>query len=232
MYPISFVSLGPGDPELLTIKALSRLQEADAIFLPFTQSKEGEEKSRSLDIVKAHDLKAHTHLYRLPMSRQREETFRVYDQIGAEAIQLQSEGQRVVIGVEGDIAVYGSIHYVLEQLESQGIATEQVPGISSISAAASLAKLSLISQQERLVVIPGQCDETEMLRLLNLNHVLVIMKLSACRDILTTFLQTHPHFRYDYFENVGTPAQVHLSDPTTILQRGLPYFSLIIIHCK
>ena len=60
MYPISFVSLGPGDPELLTIKALSRLQEADAIFLPFTQSKEGEEKSRSLDIVKAHDLKAPT----------------------------------------------------------------------------------------------------------------------------------------------------------------------------
>ena len=52
-YPISFVSLGPGEPELITVKGLRQLQTADIIYCPATRNRQGESISRAADIVRA-----------------------------------------------------------------------------------------------------------------------------------------------------------------------------------
>ena len=56
MHPISIISLGPGDPELITLKGLRRLRQADAIYCPATVQPDGSLASRAADILRALDI--------------------------------------------------------------------------------------------------------------------------------------------------------------------------------
>ena len=168
-------------------------------------------------------------LYPLPMSKNRDAAWQVYEQIRCEAVELQRAGRRVVIAVEGDVSIYASIHYVLCQLKADGIPVEQVPGIPSFIAAAAMADLSLISQQQRLAVLPGDADVATLQQLLDTHHVVVVMKLSQCAEAVKDFLRQHPTITCHYFENVGTTEAFHTSVCDEILSRQLPYFSLCIL---
>lgn len=93
------VSLGPGDPELITLKALKVLNMADVIFCPATQSCDGQEKSRSLDILRQLPVDAvKIHTFHVPMSRKREEAEKAYDQVCTEIIRLaRSRGKPLLL---------------------------------------------------------------------------------------------------------------------------------------
>ena len=77
MFPVIFVSLGPGEPELITVKGLKALQTADCIFCPETLAKDGNRVSRAADILLQLDIPENTvHRFPLPMSKQREKALR------------------------------------------------------------------------------------------------------------------------------------------------------------
>ena len=230
MTPITFLSLGPGDPELLTFKALKTLKDADVVMVPATKNHEGVQKSRATDIINEWHLENRLMVYELPMLKDRQAVSLAYDRIFSDCVRLYQEGRRVVVAVEGDVSIYASIHYVMERLEEAGIPVEQSAGIPSFIAAAASAGLSLISQQQRLTILPGDA-ETEMLRqLLDSNHVVVVMKLSQCQEAVKEFLRQNPLTVCHYFENVGTPEAYHTTSHDEILSRQIPYFSLCVIY--
>ena len=71
------ISLGPGDPELITLKALKALNAVDVIFCPGTKSGEGRMKSRALDILRQLEVdETKIRLFQVPMSRDRQEGLR------------------------------------------------------------------------------------------------------------------------------------------------------------
>ena len=73
MFPVIFVSLGPGEPELITVKGLTALQAADCIFCPETLTKDGNRVSRAADILSQLDIPENTvRRFPLPMSKLRE----------------------------------------------------------------------------------------------------------------------------------------------------------------
>ena len=77
-HPIHFVSLGPGDPELITLKGLKTLQKADIIYCPATQGKHGI-ISRATDILKAIEVdESLIHPFILPMSKERTDALNAY----------------------------------------------------------------------------------------------------------------------------------------------------------
>ena len=80
----------------------------------------------------------------------------------------------------GWVNIYASIHYVMERLEEASIPVVQSAGIPSFITAAASAGLSLISQQQRLTILPGDADAEMLHQLLSSNHVVVVMKLSPC----------------------------------------------------
>lgn len=239
--PILFVSLGPGDAEMMTLKACNALRQADVILLPATRSADGSLTSRANDVVRtALALTAKPErtdgpeqpqicLYPLPMKTDRRAAHAVYDEMKADALRWQCEGRRVVIGVEGDISIYASVHYLLDELAAEGIATEQMEGIPSFIAGAAAARLSLISGQERLLVVPGNLRAAEVEPLLESRHVLVVMKLSQCEAEVKAFMRAHPGREYHYFENISLPEACHLTDCEAILGRRFPYFSQLLI---
>lgn len=225
---VTFLSLGPGDPELLTLKAVRLLREADVVMIPATRGADGQLTSRARTIIGEWVAEDAMRLYPLPMSKQRDAARQVYDQIRREAAEQQRAGRRVVVAVEGDVSIYASIHYVMSQLKADGIPVAQVAGIPSFIAAAAVAGLSLASQQQHLVVLPGDADAATLQQLLDTNHVVVVMKLSQCADAVKEFLRLHPAAECHYFENVGTPEAYHTTRHDDILARPFPYFSLCI----
>ncbi len=228
-YPVQFVSLGPGDAELITLKSLNALQSADVVFCPATLSKEGQQKSRAAELLKALSVTTPLVLFTLPMSKNRDAAWRAYDNVVNQSEALYKEGKRVAIAVEGDAGIYASIHYVLEKLAEASVPVEQLPGIPSFIAAGGLAQLHLIQQEEKLVVLPGSITASELDHYLTNGYVVVIMKLSQCLATVKEYITDHPEHTYHYFENVGTPQALYLQDKEEILKREAVYFSLMVI---
>lgn len=230
LYPVTFLSLGPGDPELLTLKAVRTLREADRVVVPATKTADGALKSRAEAVIGEWCDKQKMCLYALPMSKHREAVMQVYDGICRDILDWHRAGQRVVVAVEGDVSIYASIHYVLERLQKNDVPVLQVPGIPSFIAAAASADLSLTCQNQRLVVLPGDADIEVLRRLLTSQHVVVVMKLSQCQQVVKDYLLHHPDAVCHYFENVGTTEEYHTSAHDEILSRQMPYFSLCILY--
>ena len=223
--PVSFLSLGPGDPELLTLKVVKALREADIVVVPSTT-----DKSRAAEIIREWCDEDRMYRYELPMQKDRTAVRKVYDDICQQVVAWYNEEKHVAIVVEGDVSIYASIHYVMDQLQAKGIPVVQLPGIPSFIAAAASEGLSLVSQQQRLAVLPGDADETTLLDLLKNNHVVVIMKLSMCADVVKEFLRRHPGTMCHYFENIGTTEAYHTTEHAEILSRQWPYFSLCVLY--
>jgi precorrin-2/cobalt-factor-2 C20-methyltransferase len=201
------------------------LRQADVVFLPG-----GTVRSRAAEIVSTWCQEEQLKTYVLPMQKDRRQVQEVYDHLSSDIAEAYHAGRRVVVAVEGDVSIYASIHYVLERLLADGIAVEQEAGIPSFIAAASVVGLSLVSQRQRLVVIPGNAQTDELYQLLQCGHTVVLMKLSQCEDELKTLLRLHPSIECHYFENVGTAQQLYLTSHADILARPVPYFSLAVLR--
>lgn len=230
-YPILFVSLGPGEPELITLKGLKALQAADCIFCPETHTESGPRFSRAADIMHTLEI-ADAVLVRftLPMSKNREQAFAAYNKVYAEAIRLYKENKKVCIVAEGDAGLYSSIHYIFDKLLADGIPVKHIAGIPAFIAAGACAGLHIASQEERLTIIPGIISTEEIAEYMKAKTTIVIMKLSQCTEEIRHCIRLHPEYDYRYFENVGTEKEIYLHDKEQISTLKFPYFSLLIIR--
>ena len=126
--PVIFVSLGPGEPDLITLKGLKALQNADCIFCPETRTISGQIFSRAAGILHALDIPDTTlSRFALPMSKNREQAFAAYDKVYSEASLLHKENKKVCIVAEGDAGFYSSIHYIFEKLQADKVHGESLP---------------------------------------------------------------------------------------------------------
>lgn len=227
---VAFVSLGPGDKDLVTIAALEALRGAEVIYCPSVEDRQGVRRSRAAGLIEALGIDpAKITCFDLAMRTDRTAAWNAYGELLEQVRSDYAAGRQVAVAVEGDVSIYASIHYVLEQLQEKGVPVRQVAGIPSFIAAAATANLSLISQGEKLLVVPGQATAEEMDRWLDEGCTLVIMKLSRLAERLGDYMRSRPQNHYYYLENVATPAAVCLTDVKEILAREIPYFSLLIV---
>ena len=230
-YPISFVSLGPGEPELITVKGLRQLQKADIIYCPATRNRQGEILSRAADIVRALEInETAIRCFMLPMSKDRTEAWKAYDALYNEAAANYAEGRQIVIVAEGDAGFYSSIQYIYDKFIETGIDVQRIAGIPAFIAAGALAGLHIVKQEEQIVVIPGTPSTEELSEKIHAGYVIVIMKLSQCVEAVHDCIRKHPQTQFHYFENVGTEKEYYTSDKKIIADKVYPYFSLMIIQ--
>ena len=181
IYPVSFVSLGPGDPELITLKGLRILREADIIYCPSsvispkgrretaesetTVNTETEKKeksgntSRAAKILEALKIDSRRIcLFPLPMSKDRDAALRTYDRIYEQAAQACRESKKAVIVAEGDAGFYSSVQYIYDRFIENGIPVERTAGVPAFIAAGALAGIHIVKQEEPLSVLPEIAD--------------------------------------------------------------------------
>ncbi len=158
------ISVGPGDPELLTRKAVRLLTECPVIAAPVTAGA----RMVALEIAQqAVDLSDKTVLsLRFVMDQdeeEREEAHRMAAQAVAEYLEM---GMDVAMVSLGDVSVYSSTCYLLETLAEEGFHTEMVPGVPSFCAVAASLGMSLTQISEPLCIVPaGSAQLEECLKL-------------------------------------------------------------------
>lgn len=234
MYPILFVSLGPGEPELITVRGLKALQAADYIFCPETHIKASGSLlriSRAGTILRQLDIgESNIRRFGIKMSKQRTEAMAAYDTVFVDILNRWREGKKVCVAAEGDAGFYSSIHYLYERLQTASCPVEHIAGVPAFIAAGARAGLHIASGMETLTILPGTAKSDEVARHIAHKGAVVIMKLSKCSQNVRKLFLLHPEYHYHYFENVGTPEEVYLNDLTHINERDFPYFSMLIIR--
>lgn len=228
--PVFFVSLGPGDPELITLKGLKILQQADIIYYPSTQSNPEKVTSRAANILRALNIPEQSLCpFLLPMSKNRSEAQKAYDSVYEEVYKQYAAEKQIVIVAEGDAGFYSSVHYIFDKLSEAKIPAEHIAGIPAFIAAGALSGIHIVKQEEKLIVLPGIVTLQELDEYLQKRLTIVIMKLSQCSDTILECLTKHSSCQYHYFENISTEKQIYTCKTEEIRNKKFPYFSLLII---
>ncbi len=220
------VGLGPGDPELITLKGLKALKNADVIFYPATDMSATNQISFSARILDALDLDTPCVPLHIPMSgKNRAENYKkAFDIIYKE----YQAGKSVAVVSEGDLLFYSTFGYLLELAKEHQLEVELIPGIPAFIAAGSQAERAIVegNKQFKVIARPGNFDEITIG--LQNNATLVVMKISVLEDWYAFLKQCkRPFF---YIERVGTEHQFSTTDIKDLAFRKIPYFSLIIFY--
>lgn len=230
---IVFVSLGPGDPELVTLKALRCLENAEAIFCPSTTTKMEKTVSRASKIMLTlgiNEEKIHT--FDVPMSKERSLTKRDYE-ITADKIAKywETAEKDIVVCAQGDASFYSSVYYISELLTARNLPIRRIAGVPAFIAAGTLANIHIVKQEERLRVLPGVFTLEELRQECEAKNTVVIMKMSQSEAIIKEAIKTFKATVFHYFENVGVEEkEYYTKDKDEIIARKFPYFSLLIIQ--
>lgn len=221
------IGVGPGDPDLITLKGYRLLQTAAVVAFPAPEH--GPSLARTL---------ATPHLpggqielpIRMPMCLDRFPAQAVYDQAEGAIADHVEAGRDVAVLCEGDPFFYGSFLYLFGRLAAR-YAVTVVPGVSSLTACAAVAGLPLVARNDILTVIPATLEADILQARLDGTDAAVLVKVGRhaekCRQVLaaTGLLQrailVERATQAD--ERIRPLREVDPAEP-------VPYFATILVH--
>lgn len=227
------VGVGPGDPELTTLKAARLIAAADVVAYHSGVGKQSNARRIAADLIPSGVLEENL-VY--PVTTGLTEHPGGYAGAMAEfyeasadrlAVHLEA-GRDVVLLAEGDPLFYGSFMYMHDRLADR-FPTEIVPGVPSFAAATASVATPLVRQTDVLTILPGTLPEPELARRLADTQGAIIMKLGRTFPAVRSALEQAGRLDHAmYVERASMPEQRWLPvrdvDPATV-----PYFSLIVV---
>lgn len=185
------LGVGPGDPDLVTIKAAKIIKEIDIIFAP--QSRNGK-PSVALNIVQGIIDERETECEILqplfPMTEDKEELINSWNEAADMLFDKLEKGYNAAFVTLGDPTVFSTFSYVSKRLQKKGVEVKLVPGITSFTACSSTAGIQLTEQDDIMVVVP-QVDE-RLPKILPYVDTIVAMKTSRHLDVLEDCINKDP----------------------------------------
>lgn len=225
------VGVGPGDPELLTLKAARVLAEVDWIFHP-SESTQG--SSLAARIVAPLGLPAvKFRPVSLCMSRQREAARQAYRRTAEAIVDELRQGKSAAWIAEGDPMFYSTFSHIADEVHrfSVDVPIEIVPGVSSVQAAAACAGIPLAHLDEAMAILPAAYGLERLEILLDCCATVALVKVHSVFDALLDRLPELPRdIQTFYLEKVGTNEERMTTDLHSLRGRELPYFSLVLLR--
>ncbi len=227
------VGLGPGDPELVTVKAARVIGEADVV--AYHSARHGRSIARGIAEPYLRPGQIEEHLV-YPVTTETTDHPGGYagaledfyaDATGRIATHLDA-GRSVALLAEGDPLFYSSYMHLHTRLTRRFDAVI-VPGVTSVSAAAAAIATPLVAGDEVLSVLPGTLPVAELTRRLADTDAAVVLKLGrsyhAVREALSAAGQLEDAF---YVERASTPGQ-RILPASQVDETSVPYFSLAML---
>lgn len=220
------LGVGPGDPELITMKAHRILTAAPVVAYPAPDT--GDSFARS--IVAAYLTGSQVEIpIVVPMRVERFPAAEVYDKASAEIAAHLDAGRDVAVLCEGDPFFYGSFMYLFERL-GQRYSTEIVPGVSSLMASASALKRPLAARNDVLTVVPGTMPDAELEQRIAGADAVAIMKVGRHLPRIRALIE-----RMGVMGAAGYCERVSLEEEKilpleSVTAHAAPYFSMILIY--
>ena len=218
------LGVGPGDPELMTVKGVRALESAQAIAFIAAAGR----ASRSREIAAAYLRPGTRELIAvMPMTQDAEATGRAYSQLATGIVGELGQGHDVVFLCEGDPLLYGSFAHLLPQLSSR-FECIVIPGITSITAAAAAAKMPLGLYDEPITLIPATVGAKRIAALLERSDRAVIMKVGRhLETVRHALVEARMAADAVLIENATLQGQ-RVRPLAAVTEAQVPYFSLIL----
>ena len=223
------IGVGPGDKELLTVKAVDTLKNIDVLYTP--EAKKGGD-SLALSIVKKYlpeDLEIKSRHF--PMSNDSFEKIQVWNDVSSEIVSDVKDGKDVGFITLGDPMIYSTYVYVMERL-MEDIEVETIPGISSFSNIASNQNYPLVMDTDPLMVIPCTMEEEKIDEALGKYDCFVLMKVYKKINMILEKLE-----KYDLIDHailVSNSSQEREEVFTNLrddkIDEKISYFSTILVN--
>ena len=217
------LGVGPGDPELLTLKAVRILREADVIAVP----DKGSGEKTAFRIVQEYVADKTILTCVTPMVRDQAVLDAAHDQIAADICALLEDGKNVAFITLGDPTVYATYMYIHRRVLSRGYEAVLVPGVPSFCAVAARLNTSLCEQSQRLLIVPASHKYME--DCLNVDANLVFMKAGREIGALKEKLAEHGLLEHaSLVANCGMEGEQvweHFAD----MPENTGYFSVVLV---
>ena len=217
------IGLGPGDPELMTLKAYRLISGAEVVAYPALEDGESFARSIATDVIPDDAIEVTIHI---PMTVERGPAQAAYDQGAADIAEHLDAGRDVVVLCEGDPFFYGSFMYLFARLAGK-YETEVVPGVTSVTTCAAVSGRPLTARNEVLTIIPGPLDEDTMRDRIAAAEAVVIMKVGRHLPKIRRVLAALNLSDTVYVERASLPNQKVM--PLGDAPETAPYFSMILV---
>ncbi len=218
------VGVGPGDPDLMTVRAVRLISEAKVIAYPTLAGAESFARSIAAEVIPDG---VDEIVMDVPMTVERTPAQEAYDLGATQIAAALDRGDDVVCLCEGDPFFYGSFMYLFARL-SDRYDVEVVPGVTSVTTCAARAGMPLAARNERLTILPGPLDEAELTKRIEGAESVAIMKvgrhLPKIRSVIEALGLTD---KAVYVERASLPEEVVL--PLSEAPEKAPYFSMILL---
>lgn len=225
------VGVGPGDPELITMKGIKLIQQASVIAFPAGIN----EKSGIAERIAAQWCLPHHHRLSLsfPYVQNPEVLTAAWQEAAMAVWQHLNQGDDVVFLCEGDVGFYSTFSHLATAVHHQypDVLVEMIPGVCSPMAAAATVKRPLTEQAQRLVILPALYTVAELETALDTAETIVLMKLKSVYEQVWQILQQRHLLHQSYVVEWATwPQQCIYEDLSDRPSLELSYFSVLVIH--
>jgi precorrin-2/cobalt-factor-2 C20-methyltransferase len=235
---LTVVGLGPGDPELVTVKGQRAIEAADVIFAPRSRA---DEASRALSIAQPwlDPQRQQVIPLTLPMVRSNAhaaETYRaVAEEIGMHLAQQPGEHVRGVYLLLGDPLLYGTFTYIRAELSTRypALTVEFTPGVTSFAATSARVGLPLSMHDEQVAIVPAsdQPNAAALRPLVAHCETLIIMKVGRVLPQVVAALDELGLLECAiYAEYIGMPGERIVREVDSLRSYQGPYLSLLIVR--
>ena len=218
------IGLGPGDAELVTLKAARLIGAARLVAYPAPPGGESLARRIAAGLLAEG---AREIAIEVPMRVERAPAQAAYDAGAARIAEALEAGQDVVFLCEGDPLLYGSFMYLHARLSAR-FAVEVVPGVTSFSAASARAGLPLVARNEVLSLLPAPLDDAALEAGIGAADAVVILKLGRHLGRVRALIERLGLAgRAVYVERASMAGERIL--PLAEAPDPAPYFSMILL---
>ena len=220
------LGVGPGDPDLITLKALRVLERVPVIAYPAPET--GDSLART--IAAPHIPEGRDEIViRTPMVPGKFPAHDVYDRYAEEISGHLAAGRDVAVLCEGDPFLYGSFMYLFSRLADDH-AMQVVPGVSSLGACAAAAGVPLVSRNQVLTVVPGPLGEAELEARIKASPAVAIMKVGRHLDKIRRVLGRLNLMNNAHYVERATMDEQRVMPLAELNGEGAPYFSMVLVR--
>ncbi|MFJ1730255.1 precorrin-2 C(20)-methyltransferase [Streptomyces sp. NPDC088254] len=227
------VGLGPGDPSLMTVRAVEAIAEADVV--AYHSARHGRSIAHS---IAAKHIRADHIEERLVYPVTTETTDHpggykgameeFYAEASARLAAHMDSGRTVAVLAEGDPLFYGSYMHMHKRLADR-YDTEVIPGVTSVSAAAARLGAPLAEGEEVLTILPGTLPEEELAARLAATDAAVVMKLGRTFPKVRRALETAGRLGEARYVERATMSGERLAELADVEVESVPYFSVAVL---
>ena len=226
------VGTGPGDPDLLTIKAVRAIQSADVVAYFAKQGNASNARGIVASLITTQIEEQLGYPVTTEIDRRHDDyksaTSAFYAEAAARVARHLDAGRSVAVLSEGDPLFYGSYMHIHVRL-SQAYETEVVPGITAMSGCWSQAGLPLVQGDDILSVLPGTLDEVDLRDRVSGNGGAVIMKVGRNLPKIRRAIEAAGKLDSAIYVERGTMANGHFIRLADKADDVAPYFAIVLV---